>query len=30
MMADYPGWRPEVSLGQTIDEIVAAHAKKQE
>ena len=30
MMADYPGWRPEVSLSQTIDEIVAAHVKKQE
>jgi CDP-paratose 2-epimerase len=24
MMADYPGWRPEISLGQTFDEIVEA------
>jgi CDP-paratose 2-epimerase len=25
MMADYPGWKPEISLGQTFDEIIAAH-----
>ena len=25
MMADYPGWKPEISLGQTLDEIIAAH-----
>jgi CDP-paratose 2-epimerase len=24
MMAEYPGWRPEISLGQTFDEIVEA------
>jgi CDP-paratose 2-epimerase len=24
MMADYPGWRPEISLGQTFDELVKA------
>lgn len=24
MMADYPGWRPEISLGQTFDEVVEA------
>jgi len=24
MMADYPGWRPAISLGQTFDEIIAA------
>jgi CDP-paratose 2-epimerase len=28
MMADYPGWKPEVSLGQTFDEIIAAHASR--
>jgi CDP-paratose 2-epimerase len=25
MMADYPGWKPEISLGRTFDEIIAAH-----
>ena len=25
MQADYPGWRPEISLGETLDQIVAAH-----
>jgi CDP-paratose 2-epimerase len=29
-MADDTGWQPVVSLGQTIDEIVAAHVEKQE
>ena len=24
MMTDFPGWRPEVSLGQTLDEIIEA------
>jgi CDP-paratose 2-epimerase len=26
MMADYPGWKPEISLDRTIDEIVAAQS----
>lgn len=29
MMADYPGWRPEISLAQTFDEIVDAARAKQ-
>jgi CDP-paratose 2-epimerase len=24
MMADYPGWKPEISLGRTFDQIIAA------
>ncbi|MFM8399373.1 MAG: NAD-dependent epimerase, partial [Pirellula sp.] len=29
MQADYPGWRPEVSLASTFDEIVEAHARRR-
>jgi CDP-paratose 2-epimerase len=25
MQAEYPGWKPEISLGETFDQIVAAH-----
>jgi hypothetical protein len=28
MQADYPGWRPEISLGETFDQIVAAHERR--
>jgi CDP-paratose 2-epimerase len=28
MMADYPGWKPEISLGRTFDEIIAAHRSR--
>jgi len=28
MQADYPGWRPEISLGETFDQIVAAHDRR--
>ncbi len=28
MMADYPGWKPEISLGWTFDEIVAANGRR--
>ena len=28
MQADYPGWKPEVSLGETFDQIVEAHARR--
>jgi len=28
MEADYPGWTPEISLGETFDQIVAAHEKR--
>jgi CDP-paratose 2-epimerase len=28
MMADYPGWKPEISLGRTFDEIVAANGRR--
>jgi CDP-paratose 2-epimerase len=30
MMADYPGWKPEISLGQTFDEIIAANRGRGE
>ena len=29
MMAEYPGWRPEISLDQTFDEIIAAHERRR-
>ena len=28
MQADYPGWRPEISLEETFDQIVAAHERR--
>jgi CDP-paratose 2-epimerase len=28
MQADYPGWKPEVSLGETFDQIVEAHEQR--
>ena len=28
MEADYPGWRPEISLGETFDQIIAAHERR--
>jgi CDP-paratose 2-epimerase len=28
MQADYPGWRPEISLGETFDQIVEAHGRR--
>jgi len=28
MQADYPGWRPEISLGETFDQIVAARERR--
>jgi CDP-paratose 2-epimerase len=28
MQADYPGWRPEISLGETFDQIVEAHERR--
>jgi CDP-paratose 2-epimerase len=28
MQADYPGWRPEISLGETFDQIVLAHGRR--
>jgi CDP-paratose 2-epimerase len=28
MQADYPGWRPEISLVETFDQIVEAHARR--
>ncbi|MFM9058878.1 MAG: NAD-dependent epimerase/dehydratase family protein [Planctomycetaceae bacterium] len=28
MMADYPGWKPEISLARTFDEIIAAHRSR--
>ena len=28
MMADYPGWQPEIPLARTFDEIVAAHRSR--
>ena len=27
--ADYPGWTPRVSLGETLDQIVAAHERRR-
>lgn len=30
MQADYPGWRPEISLVETFDQIVEAHARRTE
>jgi CDP-paratose 2-epimerase len=28
MQADYPGWKPEVSLGETFDQIIDAHRQR--
>jgi CDP-paratose 2-epimerase len=28
MQADYPGWKPEISLSETFDQIVAAHESR--
>ncbi len=28
MEADYPGWKPEISLGETFDQIVEAHGQR--
>jgi len=28
MQADYPGWRPEISLAETFDQVVAAHERR--
>lgn len=28
MMDEYPGWKPEISLGETFDQIVAAHVER--
>lgn len=28
MQADYPGWKPEISLGETFDQIVEAHERR--
>jgi CDP-paratose 2-epimerase len=28
MQAEYPGWKPEISLGETFDQIVAAHESR--
>lgn len=28
MQADYPGWRPEISLGETFDQLVEAHLRR--
>ncbi len=28
MQADYPGWQPEISLGETFDQIVEAHGRR--
>jgi CDP-paratose 2-epimerase len=28
MQADYPGWRPEISLDETFDQIVEAHDRR--
>ncbi len=28
MQADYPGWKPEISLGETFDQIVDAHEQR--
>jgi CDP-paratose 2-epimerase len=28
MQADYPGWKPEVSLSETFDQIIDAHRQR--
>jgi CDP-paratose 2-epimerase len=28
MQEDYPGWKPEISLAETFDQIVEAHGRR--